>query len=256
MWLDHRSVRLTLLAALMMALIVYGVATRADIFATHAATTKVGSSLLGNCLAQAPPPVESISRATLRELREDLRRVMFGRARRLYELGVAASSYAWSDSEPGKHTSLPPAPRDPGGYELRWWATGGDDVVADAFVFAKTDQAQDFFAQAANTRCRSSSATFTTSLPPDGRDLMWRNPDGFAQEDVYLLRGQRVYRVGVVRAGAGSDTTAVEESAAFSLVNSLACALPETGCDRSDNTRSAGLAKQLTLLGRGTNPSG
>jgi hypothetical protein len=126
-----------------------------------------------------------------------------------------------------------PGPRDPGGYELRWWAANGDDVVADGFIFAETDQARAFFEQAANAVCRPSSATFPTSSPPDGRDLAWRNPDGFAQEDLYLLRGQRVYRVGVVRAGAGGEITAPQRSAAFSLVNGLACALPGAACPRA-----------------------
>jgi hypothetical protein len=232
-WLTYQSVRLALLLAVLLALVVYALATRTSSFSSTSDAAGVGVAAGAGCPGQVTPPVENVSRATLRGLREDLRGVMLGRGRRLYELGLAAPSNAWSDGEPGKYTSLPPGPRDPGGYELRWWAANGDDVVADGFIFARTDQARAFFEQAASARCRRSSATFTTPSPPGGRDLVWRNPDGFAQEDVYLLRGQRVYRIAVVLARAGSHITAVRRNTAFSLVNSLACALPGVACPRT-----------------------
>ncbi len=158
--------------------------------------------------------------------------MFFDKSLHPYEQGLVASSSAWSDSEPGTHKLLPLGPRDPGGYEMRWWMANGDDVGADVMVFANTRQARDFFMRASSTRCRPASATLAASFPPGGRNLEWRNPDGFAQEDVYLLRGRRVYRVAVVKAGAGGSITAAARSAAFSLVNGLACALPGAACQR------------------------
>jgi hypothetical protein len=239
-WLAHELVRLALLLTLLMTLVVYVLATRTSSFSSPGDAARVGIATVAGCRGQATPPVENVDRTALQGLRKDLRGVMFGRSRRLYELGVAAPRDAWSDDEPGKHISLPPGPRDPGGYELRWWDANGDDVVADGFIFAETDQARAFFEQAIDALCRPSSATFTTSSPPDGHDLAWRNPDGFAQEDVYLLRGQRVYRVGVVRAGAGGEITAARRSVAFSLVNSLACALPGAACPQATTRETQG----------------
>jgi hypothetical protein len=217
-WLTYQPVRLALLLAVLLALVVYALATRTSSFSSTGDAAGVGVAAVAGCPGQVTPPVENVGRTAILGLREDLRGVMFGRGRRLYELGLAAPSDAWSDGEPGKRASLPPGPRDPGGYEPRWWAADGDDVVADGFIFAGNDQARAFFQQAANTRCRPSSATFITSSPPGGRVLVWRNPDGFAQEDVYLLHGPRVYRVGVVLARAGSDITVARRNMALSLV--------------------------------------
>ncbi len=245
-------VRLMLLLGVLSALVLYVLATRTQALDTAAGTAGMGASTAVDCPAQSTPSVETVSRATLRGLREDLRGVMLGRGRRLYEQGVVASSYAWSDDEPGKRMSLPPGPRDPGGYELRWWAADGDDVVADVFVFADAGRARDFFEQASSTRCQPSSVALAAASPPGGRDLAWRNPDRFAQDDVYLLRGPRVYRVSVVPAGAGPSFTPAGRSAAFSLVNGLACALPSAACHPQSDQALAQqmLAEQLVLLRR------
>ena len=233
-------------------LAVYALAARTSVFGTTSATAGGGASLVANCPSQTVPSVEDVSVATLRGLREDLRGVMFGRERRLYEQGVATSSDAWSDSEPGKHTALPAGARDPGGYEMRWWAADNDDVVADVFVFADTSRARAFFERASSTRCRAASMALATSSPPSGRNLVWRNPDNLAQEDVYLLRDQHVYRIAVVLARAGSTSTAASRTTAFSLVNELACTLPEAACHPRDDQALAQqtLSEQLTLLRR------
>jgi hypothetical protein len=255
-WLTYGPVRLTLLLVLLMTLAVYALSARTGVFGATGATAGggvgVGTSLVADCPSQTVPSVEIVSRATLRELREDLRGVMFGRQRRLYEQGVATPRSAWSDNEPGKHTSLPAGARDPGGYEMRWWSAGNDDVVTDVFVFAGTSQARAFFESASNARCRTASTALAASSPPGGRDLVWRNPDGFAQEDVYLLRGRRVYRVAVVLARSGTTSTAESRKTGFSFVNELACALPEAAC-RPQSDRALAqqtLSEQLTFLRR------
>jgi hypothetical protein len=251
-WLTYGPVRLALLLALLTLLAVYALAARTSVFGSTSAVVGGDVGLAANCPSQPVPSVETVSRATLRGLREDLRGVMFGRERRLYEQGVATPRSAWSDSEPGKHTALPAGARDPGGYEMRWWAAGNDDVVADVFVFADTSRARAFFERTSSTRCRTASMTLAASSPPGGRDLVWLNPDNLAQEDVYLLRGQRVYRVAVVLARAGSTSTSASRKSAFSLVNELACTLPEAACHPQDDQALAQqtLSEQLTLLRR------
>jgi hypothetical protein len=251
-WLSYGPVRLTLLLVLLTMLAVYALAARTSVFGTTGATAGGGAGLVANCPSQTVPSVEDVSRATLRGLREDLRGVMFGRERRLYEQGVATPRDAWSDSEPGKRTALPAGARDPGGYEMRWWAAGNDDVVADVFVFDETNQARTFFERASSTRCRAASVTLAASSPLGARDLVWRNPENLAQEDAYLLRGRRVYRVAVVLARAGSTSTAASRTTAFSLVNELACTLPEAACHPRDDQALAQqtLSEQLTLLRR------
>jgi hypothetical protein len=255
--LTDGRVRLTLLLTILAALVVYVFATRPGALGTAVGAAEVDVGMAAACPAQAAPSVESVSRAALRGLREDLRGVMFDRSRRLYEQGLVDSDNAWSDDEPGTRMALPRSPRDPGGYELRWWAANGDDVVADVFVFAGADRARDFFERASSPRCRPASAAVGASSPSGGRDLVWRNPDGFAQEDVYLRRGQRVYRVSVVRAGPGDGITPADRSAGFSLVNGLACVLPGAACHPQSDRALAQLtlAEQLALL-RGRLPDG
>lgn len=183
------------------------------------------------CPPRNTPAVETISGARLLGLREGLRRmVFFASGLRLYESGLVASGTAWSDSEPGTQKSLPPSSREPGGYELRWWMPSGDDLAAAVLEFANPWQARDFFKHASSSQCRQDSAAFAAAFPPGGRNLEWRNPDGFAQEDLYLLRDRRVYRVGVVKAGVGSRISVGARDEAFSMVNGLACALPDAAC--------------------------
>jgi hypothetical protein len=253
--LTYGPVRLTLLLALLTMLAVYALAARTSVFGSTGAIAGGGAGLAANCPSQAIPPVETVSRTTLRGLREDLRGVMFGRERRLYEQGVATPRSAWSDSEPGKHTALPAGARDPGGYEMRWWS-GNDDVVADVFVFAVADQARAFFESASSARCRTASTALAASSPPGARDLVWRNPENFAQEDVYLLRGRRVYRIAVVLAHAGDTSTATSRKTAFSLVNALACTLPEASCHPWDERVQGYVAAPTPYQATWIRPSG
>jgi hypothetical protein len=176
--------------------------------------------------------VESIGRHELFELREALRQVALDSGAKLYEQGPAESSYMWSDDEPGTVWALPPAPSQPGGYELRWWLSNGADLVVDGLVFADGGQARDFFKRATSGRCRTAAAALDAFSPPGGRNLVWRNPDGFAQEDLFLLSGRRVYRVAAVLPGVGGKITSRGRREGFSLVDELSCALPGAPCYR------------------------
>lgn len=252
-WLTVGRARLTLLLAILAALIVFVLTTRVGAFGTSAGGGDVPAARSTKCPSRAgAPAVASAGRAAWRGLREDLRGVMFGRGGRLYEQGIVAADYAWSDGEPGKRMSLPLGAHGPDAYELRWWAGDGNDVGADVFAFASAGQARDFFERASSADCRPMSAAFNASSPPGARDLVWRNPDGWQQEDVYLLRGPRVYRVAVVLAGAGARMRSADRTTGFSLVNGLACALPEAACHPHDDKALAqqALAEQLVYLRR------
>jgi len=122
----------------------------------------------------------------------------------------------------------------PGGYEMRWWANRNhDDVGADAFLFASTRRAHSFLAQASDPAChRLGAQPPAPSWPAGARNLVWINPDGVLQHDVFLLRGQVVYRIADVRAGPPSSIrpSAAPGQAGVAIVDALACALPYSGC--------------------------
>jgi hypothetical protein len=230
-WLSDERVRLVLLLALLASLVAYLVASGTGalgLFGDFGGDTVT----LGNCPVAGAPSVADVSGSRLAGLRRDIRQVVsFERGLRPYELGLSNAPSAWSDAEPGTSSVLPRGPDNQGGYEMRWWLRNRDDLVADAWVFADVDQAHDFLERASSADCRTASTAVAASFPPGGRNLEWRNPEGYAQEDLFLRRGRRVYRVSVVVAGAGGSATSAKRKAAFSLVDDLACALPRAGCD-------------------------
>jgi hypothetical protein len=193
-----------------------------------------------SCPAGEVPSTASVDRAGLAGLREDVRRaVFFAKGLRPYEQGPIGSDMAWSDAEPGNHATLPAGPVQPGGYEMRWWMPSGDDVAVDVLAFADRRRARDFFVHASRADCRSRSRARSASMPPGGRNLAWLNPDGFMQEDAFLLRGRRVYRVVVVRPGSAHGASPAAIAEAFRLVDALACALPGAGCSLGVGSASA-----------------
>jgi hypothetical protein len=232
-WIGDQRVRLVLLLVVLASLVAY-------VVTSWTGALGIGNGpAVGDCPFDGAPSVETVRRARLASLREDLRQMMFfDRSLRPYEQGPVPSGSAWSDTEPGSQASLDPSE---GSYEMRWWMGNGDDVVADVMVFADTGRAHDFFERASSTGCRPQSIARAASFPPGGRNLAWRNPDGFAQEDVFLLRGRRAYRVAVVKAGAKGRIAAAARSEAFSLVNGLACALPDAACA----AEPSGLVRQV-----------
>lgn len=224
------NVRLALLLAVLAGLVVYFATSRSSLLGLG------GSGDAGeDCPSAHVPALASVGRDRLLGMRRELRAMVPRAAGRLYEQGLAEPSYMWSDGEPGTGASLPPGSRHPGGYELRWWLHDGDDVVVDALVFAGPARARGFFEKASSPRCRSEATTADASLPPEGRNLVWRNPDGFAQEDLFMLRGRRVYRVAVVLADLGDLVSPVARRFGFSLVNRLACSLPDSACRPQGN---------------------
>ena len=159
------------------------------------------------CPARGVPPVESVRPAYLASVHLDVEETMHGRHGALYGAGVVDSEEPWSDSEPQRHfISRSKDGRIPGAFEMRWWAPNGDDIVADAFDFGTTQQAQDFFARAASQRCRDAGEQTMVPSPVGARDIAWINPDDARQVDVYLIRGRRVYRIADAPGGTRADS--------------------------------------------------
>jgi hypothetical protein len=237
-----------------------------------------GVTLLASCPVADAPTLSTVSRAQLSRLRDDVGRVVsFDSRLRPYEQGLVGATVVWSDAEPDAYAALSlgdgvagsgtdrgrhsthrrrhsadrrkhgadgdghglAAQHVPGGYEMRWWMPNGDDLVADGFLFASANEAQNFLRQATKTDCRSRGSVHDAAFPAGGHNLGWVNPDHFAQQDLYIRRDRRVYRVAVVKAGVSDSIASGAETEAFALVDGLACFLPGTSCrGAADSTPS------------------
>ena len=184
----------------------------------------------GGCVRPAPPPLLTVDFQQLKALRAGLLAVMAPLALGRYEWGIASLKDAWSDNSPQDLRSARlSGERWPGSYAMRAWASG-DDVVSEVFLFADAAQARTFFQEASSTHCHRAAVARPASWPPGARNLIWVNPDGPTEEDVYLVRGPRVYRVSDVRPQRTPTAPSTEEPAGISRVNALACGLPGAGC--------------------------
>jgi hypothetical protein len=222
------AARLGVLLAILVALVAYVVARPGE--ATRRSATR--------CVAATGvPEVEQVAPGAVGGLREAVARVLPQRVGRLYEEGTVRAGVAWTDEEPSPPATSPRA-RRPGGYEMRWWAPNGDDVVADVLVFASPARAQRFLALASSSRCRDQAAHGAALRPPLAHNLSWLNPDGAVQADVFVARGARVYRV--ADAPAGSSPEQVRNSGglgrAFATIDVLACLLPSAHCTQLPNS--------------------
>ena len=99
---------------------------------SHSSPRQSASRCIG---ATSVPEVKRVAPNEIGGLREDVARALPQRVGRLYEEGTVRSAVAWSDEDPAPPATSPHA-RRPAGYEMRWWAPNGDDVVADVLVFA------------------------------------------------------------------------------------------------------------------------
>jgi len=218
------SLRLFVLMACLAGLLTY--VLKADVFTGSSGV----EAPLNACLSPDRPEVKAVAPEALGPLRDSVVRVLPERFGRLYEEGTIKSANAFSDNSPLAPPVSPTEPR-PGGYEMRWWAPSGDDIVADVFLFANGDAARRFFRQAASGRCRLRSHAAATPLPPQARNLTWINPNHAAEADVYLLRGLRVYRIVDVppnqRRGPSPNTAIAR---ALLTIDTLACLLPGARC--------------------------
>lgn len=197
-----------------------------------------GAGAVGrSCPIDEAPVLAAAGPARLAGFKRDLEGMIAGREARFpeekglvpYEQGVIGKSAAWTDMEPGDD-GVPASGRQPGGFEMRWWTVGRDDVVGDVFLFASPADAEQYLDLAVSPECRSKASLRAALFPPGARNLEWSNPFGYAQQDVYLQRGPRVYRVSVVQPGVRATVGAAARLQGFHLVDELACDLPGAGC--------------------------
>jgi hypothetical protein len=140
---------------------------------------------------------------------------------------------AWSDQYPSDAST-----RDPflvpalAGYEIRWWSPEGDHEQADLFVFVGAAQAARYVRRATSLRCRRvGTVSHPVTEPAGAVSLVWDNPLGFLQADLYFARGDRAYRVGVVPPGsAGEAPDEVDASRLLKTLQENACQLTGAGC--------------------------
>jgi hypothetical protein len=190
-----------------------------------------------SCPIDEAPVLAAVGPARLAGFQRDLEGMIASREARFpeekgltpYEQGVIGEDAAWTDMEPG-NGGVPISGEQPGGFEMRWWTGGRDDVVGDIFLFKNAADAKHYLELAISTECRSKASQRPALFPPGAHNLEWSNPFSYAQQDVYLQRGPRVYRVSVVQPGVHSTVSAAMRLQGFHLVNQLACDLPGTGC--------------------------
>ncbi len=224
--MNNDRARLALLTTVLVLLAAYAVSAGTGPFGigNGSATDQAGTG----CPAEATPALASVSLTRLLALRARLDRTMSGfePGLRPYQEGLVPATSAWTDAEPTGGGSRPPSGTWPAGYEMRWWLENGDDVVADVYVFADSRRADNFSVLVRRPICGSSARVVTAAAVPEAaHNLQWRNPLGLVQEDVYLQRGRRVYRLSVVKPGADGATVGRTRRADFALIDDLVCRL-------------------------------
>ncbi|HXB16258.1 MAG TPA: hypothetical protein VNV44_11015 [Solirubrobacteraceae bacterium] len=191
------------------------------------------------------PEVRRVPAKELGALREAVSRVLPERAGRLYEEGAVTARIAWTDERPSPPTVSPAASR-PAGYEMRWNAPNGVDILGDVLVFSTPARAQRFLTLASSTFCHGTATQVAAPRPPAGRNLAWVNPDGLLQADLFIARGTHVYRV-TEASGGGPTARSAQEAVrpdaglarVFATINVLACLLPAADCTRVPSATTA-----------------
>jgi hypothetical protein len=234
-WWASQRVRLPSLLACLGAAIVALLGTRTSLLG--AVGIGGGGSAEGVstwCVPRGLPAPAGADLHELLELHAGVAAVFKFSGGRRYAAGVVTPDFMWSDDLPLRlRASRLADGLWPAGIEMRWWARNYN-VVADALAFPGARGARAFFEEASSGDCRRSAAERPALSPPGARNLAWVNPDGAKQDDVFLLRGRRVYRVAAVRLQSAPAMTApAGRRAGEEVVDGLACALPDAGCPAS-----------------------
>lgn len=178
------------------------------------------------CVPPDLPQTVAIDRSELSVLYLGLSAVVPRPAAARQAEGIATPEDMWSDDIPQTLDAEAGRGPWPGAYEIRA-PTGRYTVVADGLVFASARVARAFFAMAAGTLCRRAARSEPVAYLSNARNIVWTNPDDVEQNDVFLLRGARVYRVGDVR---DLGTEQLSPRAEAAIVDRFACRLPDAGC--------------------------
>lgn len=195
-----------------------------------------------SCPSEEAPEPRTVSLDRIAELgRQISAEALFGVNLHSYEEGFVGTGSAWSDGEPTMQPVGESEDGVPAGYEIRWWTPSRDDVVADVWLFADPQSARSFLTLASSPACRTAPTAAAASAPDGGRNLEWRNPYGFVQQDLFLAQGARVYRLSVVQAGEDGKPSAAERRRGFALVDALGCSVLGLDCAlrQSDSGRLA-----------------
>jgi hypothetical protein len=227
--MNDGRLRLLFLLAVLVALGAYAATQRPWVVGSNGGSAVAAAPT--NCPGSATPALRTVDLQDLNRLREGITaEAVFGTELHSYEEGFVGTAAAFSDQEP---TMQPISTSDEGveaGYEIRWWTPSRHDVVADVWAFGDAGSAGEFVDQATSPRCRTAARETTAPAPDAGVDLEWRNPFGFMQQDLYLQRGVRVYRLSVVVPGAPDHPVTPVRREGFELVNGLGCELLDLSC--------------------------
>jgi hypothetical protein len=227
-----RRVRLPLLLVCLAASIVALLGTRTSLLgAVGFGEGRSGAGGSFWCVPRGLPAPAGVGLAQILELRAGVKAVFGLSGGSPYAAGLVTPEYMWTDNPPVRPRAVRLANGLwPAGYEMRWW-TRNSDVGADVLAFPAARAARGFFEEAAGGDCRRPAAERPAPFPPGARNLAWVNPDRAKQDDVFLLRGRRVYRVVAVRlTSAPAMAEPVERRTGEAVVDRLACALPGAGC--------------------------
>jgi hypothetical protein len=234
-WWTRRRTRLSILGACLgLALLVLST-SRSSVFSGASGESQAAHW----CLPAPLPRLSSVDLDHLAALRASLLGVMRPIGPRRYAWGTIGPENMWSDNVPQRLAAARTTPgRWSAGYEMRTWAADGDDIAASILLFPQASQARAFFDRATSTACHRAGRAALAPRPPRARNLVWLNPDGPMEEDVFLLRGARVYRVADVRPHSSAGSPAAKQQRGLSVVDRLACSLPGADCPRPLATAS------------------
>jgi hypothetical protein len=194
--------------------------------------------LIGRASAGAPAPCPPRVASTTRSTLSDLELAANGDG--LYSLvgdgtldtyGLQEPAAAWLDNPPDKSARMASRAHVDAGFELRWWSRTGDHLGASMFVFGSAESAMRFVSEAASTRCRSGAVSTTITWPAGARAIVWDNPLGYLQTDVYFVRGRAVYRVAdVASRSVNRRPSSANVEQLVAAPDRVACELRYSGC--------------------------
>jgi membrane protease YdiL (CAAX protease family) len=237
-WRGGERGRLPVLLVVLALAIVALLQTRTRVFSTGSAHTSAlasvrarGRAAEASCEDGADVSLADVDLGGILRLRGDVRGVIDSVRGRTYEWGTIRPQDMWSDGSPQRLAQASVAGEMwPASYEIRRFASDGDDIVADVLALATPAQAERFLARASSPRCHRDGEASPAPDPPQTHNLVWANPDGFTQEDAFLARGNLVYRVADVHTPPPGTPRATQEREALMTVNRLACSLAHAGC--------------------------